>query len=99
MIQRGKSICWGWSQVASVTLQCIENGLVGLQRTGCCPDTFTSSLTSRSQICTVIAPAGIKARKPWGCVPLCSFEHPSETSSFSYVLRGSEEGHQEFLFV
>lgn len=31
LIQGGKSICRGWSQAASVTLQFIENGLVGLQ--------------------------------------------------------------------
>lgn len=31
LIQGDKSICWGWILAASVTLQFIENGLVGLQ--------------------------------------------------------------------
>lgn len=30
LIQGGKYIFWGWSQAASVTLQIIENSLVGL---------------------------------------------------------------------
>lgn len=30
LIQGGKYIFWGWSQAASVTLQFIENSLVGL---------------------------------------------------------------------
>lgn len=99
LIQGGKYIFWGWRQAARVTLQFIENSLVGLQLTGCWPESLTSSLTSKLLIIY-----SVFSRFPWLIPrpasledgPFEVFKHPSETSPFSCALVGSKECRQSF---
>lgn len=76
LIQGGKSICWGWSQAASVTLQFIENGLVGLQELAAGQKLLLLQQVDFRSVDLYCLLAGLKASKPWGYEPLWSFEQP-----------------------